>query len=99
MTTKGVIIYQSSINVKKHPNKEIHAAIEYALKNQWQLVEAGSSSHAWARLKCPYNDSECRCGQFCLQSIWSTPKNPQNHAKQIRRIVDNCLYSPHNPDF
>ncbi len=24
-------------------------------------------------------------------SIWSTPKNPEQHAKQIRRKVDECL--------
>jgi hypothetical protein len=24
-------------------------------------------------------------------SIWSTPKNAQNHAKQIRQKIDNCL--------
>jgi hypothetical protein len=39
----------------------------------------------------PYNDVECRCGEFCIASIWSTPKNPGNHARQLRRVVDNCL--------
>lgn len=41
-------------------------------------------------MKCPYNDKECRCGEFCRASIWSTPKSPTNHARQIRRVVDNC---------
>ena len=35
------------------------------------------------------------CGEFCRASIWSTPKNPGNHAKQIRRIVDNCIMQKH----
>ncbi len=39
---------------------------------------------------CPYNDEECRCGEFCITSIWSTPKNPGNHARALRRVVDNC---------
>ncbi len=26
-----------------------------------------------------------------MMSIWSTPKNPELHAKQIRRKVDHCL--------
>ena len=39
---------------------------------------------------CPYNDSECRCGEFCIASIWSTPRNLGNHARQIRRVVDHC---------
>jgi hypothetical protein len=24
-------------------------------------------------------------------SIWSTPKNPSNHAKQIRQKIDTCI--------
>lgn len=39
---------------------------------------------------CPYNDEECRCGEFCITSVWSTPKNPGNHARQLKRVVDNC---------
>ena len=77
--------------MKKHPDKHINDALNYVIANGWVIVEAGSSSHAWARLKCPYNDPSCRCGKFCLQSVWSTPKNPQNHAKQIRRIADRCI--------
>jgi hypothetical protein len=23
-------------------------------------------------------------------SVWSTPRNAENHAKQIKRIVDRC---------
>lgn len=30
-------------------------------------------------------------GEFCISSIWSTPRNAENHAKQIRRVVDNCI--------
>ncbi len=71
-----------------HPKKEIAAAIEYARSKGWRVVEGGS--HAWGQMYCPYNDKECRCGEFCRTSIWSTPKNPGNHAKQLRRAVDNC---------
>lgn len=69
----------------KHPNKAIEAAIQYAEDNGWRYREAGGSSHAWGRLLCP---EESREG--CQMSIWSTPRNPENHAKQIRRRVDNC---------
>jgi len=51
------------------------------------------SGHAWGRMYCPFNDVVCRCGEFCVASIWSTPKNTGNHARQIRRIVDNCAGS------
>jgi hypothetical protein len=27
--------------------------------------------------------------------VWSTPKNPENHARFIRREIDNC---PHSAD-
>ena len=33
---------------------------------------------------------ECRCGEFCITSIWSTPKNSGNHARALRRVVDHC---------
>jgi hypothetical protein len=72
-----------------HPNKEITAALQYASDNGWRIVEGGS--HAWGQMYCPYNNKDCRCGEFCRASIWSTPRKPENHAKQIRRIVDNCV--------
>lgn len=75
---------------KKHPNKEIQTALKYAEQKGW-LVKVGGS-HAWGKILCPYKDQECRCGEFCITSIWSTPKNPSNHAKQIRRVVNNCIY-------
>lgn len=77
---------------KKHPNKEINAAVSYALDHGWTLKDAGSSSHSWAQIYCPNRNSNCRCGEFCITSVWSTPKNPSNHAKKIRRVVDNCIY-------
>jgi hypothetical protein len=74
-----------------HPNKEIAEAIQYAKKNGWKIKEGGA--HAWGKMYCPHNSQECRCGEFCIQSIWSTPKNPQNHAKLIKRVVDHCLFN------
>lgn len=32
----------------------------------------------------------CRCGEFCITSIWSTPKNSVSHARALRRVVENC---------
>lgn len=73
---------------KAHSKQEVEEALKYAEKNGWR-VEVGGS-HAWGKIYCPYNDKECRCGEFCISSIWSTPRNAGNHAKQIRRVVDNC---------
>ena len=74
----------------KHSNKDIEAALQHAEKHGWRVEKAGKSGHAWGRIYCPANDSDCRCGEFCISSIWSTPKSASNHAKQIRRVVDNC---------
>ena len=72
----------------KHSRKEIEQALVYAEKNKWRIEVGGG--HAWGKMYCPHNDQECRCGEFCITSIWSTPKNATNHAKQIKRVVDNC---------
>jgi hypothetical protein len=72
----------------KHPDKDVEAALQHAEDHKWRIEPA--RGHAWGRMYCPYNDQECRCGQFCISSVWSTPKNPGTHAKQIRQRVDNC---------
>ena len=72
----------------KHPKKEVETALVHAEMHGWR-VEIGGS-HAWGKIYCPNNSAECRCGEFCIASIWSTPKNAGNHARQIRRVVDNC---------
>ena len=40
---------------KKHPNKEIEAALKHAEENGWLVQKSGKSSHAWGKLLCPYN--------------------------------------------
>lgn len=71
-----------------HPKKDIEMALLYAEWQGWR-VEVGGS-HAWGKLYCPYNSELCRCGAFCISSIWCTPKNPGNHARALCRVVDNC---------
>jgi len=56
---------------KKHPKPEVDQALRYAESCGWR-VEIGGS-HAWGRIYCPYNDKDCKCGEFCIASIWSTP--------------------------
>ena len=73
---------------KPHLKPEVEAALRHAEVKGW-IVEIGGS-HAWGRMYCPHNDTACRCGEFCITSIWSTPKNAGNHGKQLRRVVDNC---------
>jgi hypothetical protein len=72
----------------KHPQKDVEAALAHAETQGWCIENGGA--HAWGKMYCPYNDEECRCGIHCITSIWSTPKNPGNFAKALRRVVDNC---------
>ena len=73
---------------KSHPKKEIEAALRHAEAHGWRISVGGS--HAWGKIYCPWDDETCRCGEFCITSIWSTPKNPGNEARKIKRVVDNC---------
>lgn len=43
---------------KKHPNKEIELAIQYAENKGWQYKKTGGSAHAWGRLLCPLHERE-----------------------------------------
>jgi hypothetical protein len=71
----------------RHPNKHIEAALRYAEAKGWRYHAAGHSAHAWGRLLCRAGHVE---HQF---SVWSTPRNPEGHAKHIRRMVDRCEHS------
>lgn len=79
---------------KRHPRKMIEQAVRYAESRGWTVKAAGNSAHAWGILQCPANSRECRCGRFCRNGIWSTPRNEQAHARHIRRCVDHCLFEP-----
>ncbi len=74
-----------------HSKKDVEAALRHAEANGWRVEESQGRGHAWGQMYCPYRSDECRCGTFCRVSIWSTPKNPGNHAWQLRRVVDNCI--------
>ena len=69
-----------------HPNKHIEAALRYAESRGWVVkVTAG---HAWGRIRCP--------GRFdggCLYSVWSTPRIPEDHARQLLRSIEKCRHS------
>lgn len=74
----------------KHSKKEIENALRYAEGYGWRVEVSIGNGHCWGQLYCPFNDEECRCGTFCRVSVWSTPKNPGNHARKTRQVVDNC---------
>lgn len=81
---------------KKHTSKEIRAAIDYAKSKGWRVEDC--KGHAWGKILCPNNDKDCRCGEFCSMSIWSTPKRPESFANGIKQKVDGCIYPKSDDD-
>ena len=77
---------------KKHSKPVIEEALQYAESKNWRVENSNSHAHSWGKMYCPYNKNDCRCGEFCITSIWCTPKNIDNHAKQIKRCVDKCVH-------
>lgn len=74
--------------VGKHSKKEVQAALRFAEEHGWS-VEQTASGHRWGVAKC---------GHGCELSVWSTPKNPGNHAKAIRRSVERCPHTEQSND-
>ena len=62
-----------------HPDKDIEKALRVAEESGWRVERSGS--HAWGKIYCPYNNADCRCGEFCITRVWSTPRKPGNHAR------------------
>ena len=78
-------IIDGRILVANHPNKHIRAAIKYAEDAGWTFRKAAGRAHVFGRLFCPQHD---RNG--CVKAVYSTPRDPEDHAKDIRRAVDRC---------
>jgi hypothetical protein len=57
----------------------------------WRFVR--TKGHGWARLLCPLGTRE-----GCQISVWSTPRNPEGHAKGIRRNIDRCGHGEDDED-
>lgn len=70
----------------RHKDKDIQAAIEYALLHGWRLFVGGS--HAWGFLYCPHEERD-----GCRVAIYSTPRDPFRHAREIRKHVDRCTHT------
>ena len=67
----------------RHPNAHIESAIVYAEALGWRVTL--SNGHAWGHLLCP---EQSRAG--CMIAIWSTPRAPEKHARQVRKKIDAC---------
>ncbi len=74
----------------RHANKEIERAVSYAESLGWRVLP--SNGHAWGHLYCPQSTRE-----GCKVGVWSTPRNPENHARHIQREVDLCPHTRPDP--
>jgi len=77
----------------KHPSKDIESALHELEALGWSVEEAkGRSAHSWGYVLCPANaGNACRSGVFCRMSVWSTPRNPRNHARELLRKASGCV--------
>jgi len=71
----------------RHPKEDVDAALAAAEEAGWTVIPT-SSGHRWGVMRC---GEASRSG--CQISIWSTPRSPDTHAKQIRRALNRC---PHD---
>lgn len=68
---------------KRHPNKHIEEALQDAERHGFQVLK--SAGHPWGVLRCP--------GDCPQKSVWSTPRHPQSHARDISRTVERCPHT------
>lgn len=66
---------------QRHPKKEIEEALQEAEAAGMRVED--QHGH-WGVIWCPGEEGD-RCPRPFW--VWSTPRNVQNHAKQIRRYV------------
>ena len=71
------------MNRPRHPKPPVEAAVRYAEQLGWRVVM--SNGHAWGRILCPFSSRD-----GCAFSVWSTPRVPENHARQLRKSIDSC---------
>ena len=73
----------------RHTNKEVEAAVADAEKRNWTFRPLGH----WGRLFCPFADRD-----GCQVGVNGTPKDPEAHARQIRRAIDRCPHRKEGKD-
>jgi hypothetical protein len=85
--TKQHLLYPVNMARARHPKKDVEKALGEAEERGWTVTPT-TSGHRWGVMRC---GETSRSG--CQVSIWSTPRSPGNHARQIGRAVDRC---PHD---
>jgi hypothetical protein len=76
---------------RRHPDRHVEDALRYAEQQGWRIELLSPRAHGWGKMYCPHNDPGCRCGEYCVTVVWGTPRRPEDHARQLRRVVDGCV--------
>ncbi|GAA3256328.1 hypothetical protein GCM10020216_093310 [Nonomuraea helvata] len=63
----------------RHQHNEINAALKAIRKIGWLTLVETHNGHRWGR-------ADCVCGRDPY-TIWCTPRNPGNHARDILKWV------------
>jgi hypothetical protein len=72
------------ISSGRHPKKEIADALRQAEAAGLSVREI-HRGHRWGEVKC----NPCQA----TRDVWSTPRNPGTHAKQIDRFTNNHTHT------
>ncbi len=79
LTITNSLLYIVNVR-KRHPKPEVEVeeASVCAERSGWTVRDT-AAGHKWGDMRCPEASRE-----GCLESIWSTPRNPGNHAKRLQ---------------
>lgn len=73
------LLYVSNmVSAGRHPRNPVAHALDAAKDADLEVVEV-HKGHRWGKIVCP------KCGED--QGVWSSPKDDDNHAKQITRFI------------
>ena len=72
----------------KHPSKHIRAAMKFAEEQGWRFEKASARAHIYGTMYCPHSGRE-----GCLFRVYSTPSNPEEHARKLKREVEQCPHA------
>jgi hypothetical protein len=65
----------------RHPKKEVEQALSRAEQARLNVQQNTKRGHKWG-------DVGCQDKNHARKSVWSTPRNPGNHAKDINKYTD-----------
>jgi hypothetical protein len=81
----GIMVYclyqinkhREGTEVVDHPNRYIREAPQHTEEHGWTVRKSGPRAHAWGVISCSFGHREC------WMAIYSTPTNPERHARDI----------------